>query len=185
MKKVLIEAPGYHIRPMYDLEKTRERLTSGHKTPDFNLSLTAMIDMFSTLVVFLLLNFSATGEAYFVSKKVTIPEAANARPLESLPVVSITSTTVSLDGLGIQGTNPQALSPDDWEMPGLVAALQKIKNQQSNLKQAGVEPKAEVNIQADQGVSVMYIKRVMNVLISQGFTGINFAVRDTSSPQTR
>ena len=175
----LIIAPGYHIRPKYDLRHFRERIEGAHKKAvDFNLSLTAMIDMFSTLVVFLLLNFSATGESYFVSKNVVIPEAANARPLESLPVVSITKDGVSIDALGIVGTNPGTITTDDWEMPGLVAALQKIKATQATLAQAGVEPKAEVNIQADQGVSVIAIKRVMNVLISEGFTGINFAVRE-------
>jgi biopolymer transport protein ExbD len=179
--KHLVTSPGYHIKPKYDLPQFRHRIEKGATAPDFNLSLTAMIDMFSTLVVFLLLNFSATGEAYFVSKNVVIPEASNARPLESLPLISISKEGVSIDALGLIANNPGSVSTDDWEMPGLAAALQKIKAEQANLRQAGIEPKAEVNLQADQNVSVLYIKRVMNVLISEGFTGINFAVRDAGS----
>lgn len=179
--KRLVTTPGFHIHPKYDLHALRERLHGGRSEPDFNLSLTAMIDMFSTLVVFLLLNFSATGEAYFVSKNVVIPEAVNARPLETRPLISIAKEGVSIDAVGLVGQNPGVMTPDDWEMPGLVAALRRIKGEQANLAQAGVEPKAEVNIQADQNVSVIYIKRVMNVLISEGFTGINFAVREVNA----
>ncbi len=182
MKSSSIIPPGYNVLPKYDLPHLRHRLYGhGKKPADFNLSLTAMIDMFSTLVVFLLLNFSATGEAYFVSKNVVIPEASNVRQLQSLPLVSLTKEGVSIDSIGLVGTNPGVMTMDDWEMPGLVAALQKIKASQATLKQAGVEPKAEVNIQADQGVSVVHIKRVMNVLISEGFTGINFAVREVNA----
>jgi biopolymer transport protein ExbD len=180
----LVLPPGYNLAPKYDLKALRVRRNKGNTNPDFNLSLTAMIDMFSTLVVFLLLNFSATGEAYFVSKNVTIPQASNARPLESLPLVSIAKEGVSIDALGVVGTNPTVMTADDWEMPGLVAALEKIKGSQQQLVEAGILPKPEVNIQADQDLSVVYLKRVMNVLISEGFTGINFAVRDVGTPET-
>lgn len=178
MAHKLIETPGYHIRSKYDLHRLRHRKEGhGKKAANYNLSLTAMIDMFSTLVVFLLLNFSATGEAFFVSKNVVIPKAANVRPLQSLPLITITKDGVSLDAQRV-GSNPTMFNSGDWDMPGLVAALRQLKSLQAEMKQAGVEPKLEVNIQADQGVPVLYIKRVMNTLISEGFTGINFAVTE-------
>ena len=65
-------------------------------------------------------------------------------------------------------------------MPKLVAALQHLKQLQTNLALAGLKPKTQINIQADQGTPILYIKRVMNILISEGFTGINFAVREDS-----
>lgn len=176
----LIETPGYHIRPKYDLPALRERLDKRkQKKPNFDLSLTAMIDMFSTLVVFLLLNFSSTGEAFFVSKNVKIPEAKHARPLESLPVISITKDGVSLDAQKV-GDNPVAFTTRDWDMPGLSAALRNLRDLQLRFARAGVgtEAKAQINVQADQNVEVLHIKRVMNTLISEGFTGINFAVRE-------
>lgn len=178
----LIKAPGYHIRPKYDLHGLRERMDkSKRKQPNFDLSLTAMIDMFSTLVVFLLLNFSSTGEAFFVSKNVKIPEARHARPLESLPVVSISKDGVSLDAQKV-GDNPIAFSTKDWDMPGLSAALRNLRDLQLRFAKAGVgvESKAQINVQADQNVEVLYIKRVMNTLIAEGFTGINFAVREVN-----
>ncbi len=177
-KSRLILPPGYHVKPKYDLTYLRHRREQhGKRSMDFGLSLTAMIDMFSTLVIFLLLNFSATGEAYFVSKNVVIPTAINARPLETAPLVSITKDSVMLDS-HVVGSNPVNVTESDLEMPQLVEGLRKLKALQDNLKEAGIEQKAQINIQADENTPVVKIKRVMTILIQEGFTGINFAVRE-------
>lgn len=178
----LIHPPGYHIKSTYDLTRLREYISS-KEDKDLNvvLPLTSMIDMFSMLVIFLLLSFSATGEAFFVNKDIKLPHALNARPLESLPLLSITETSVSLDS-DVVGTHSTevTLSP---QMPKLVAALQHLKQLQENLTLAGLKPKTQINIQADQDTPVLYVKRVMNILISEGFTGINFAVREKVEEQ--
>jgi biopolymer transport protein ExbD len=175
----LIETPGYHIKPKYDLPYWRTRKESGEER-DFDavLTLTSMIDMFSMLVVFLIMNFSSTGEAYFVSKDITLPEAATGRPLESLPLVSITKDQVSLDS-NLVGATPASMAMDE-DLPQLRAALQRLRQLQGNLAAAGIKSKTQVNVQADQKTPVMYVKRVMNVLISEEFTRINFAVREPS-----
>ena len=173
----MIHPPGYHIRPKYDLVQLRKQRDSKEdRDLDVVLPLTSMIDMFSMLVIFLLLNFSATGEAFFINKNIKLPKAANANPLESLPLISITEDSVTLDS-DIVGSHSTmvTLSP---EMPRLVAALQKLKKLQDNLALAGIKPKTQINIQADKKTPVLYIKRVMNILISEGFIGINFAVRE-------
>lgn len=167
----LIQPAGYHIKPKYDLPHFRKKRESVHKRrAEFGLSLTAMIDMFSTLVVFLLLNFSATGEAYFVSKKVVIPEAAHTRPLETAPLISITKDSVTLDS--------HLFKAD--EVSGLQDSLRKLRAMQEELKKAGLDQKLQINIQADENTPVDKIKNVMNILIQEGFTGINFAVREVN-----
>lgn len=178
--KRLIQTPGYHIQPEYDLTYLRKRRKGDDGSRDFEvaLPLTSMIDMFSMLVIFLLLNFSATGEAFFVNKDVTLPEAIHARPLETLPLVSLTKDTITLDAAPV-GSNPVTLTESNWDMPEFVRALRQLKSMQENLQDAGLETKGlRVNLQADQNTSVLYIKRVMNVLVSEGFSGVNFAVRE-------
>ncbi|MGE3387295.1 MAG: ExbD/TolR family protein [Bdellovibrionales bacterium] len=179
-RRRLVQSPGYHLRPKYDLIHLRARRENARKRHvDFGLSLTAMIDMFSTLVVFLLLNFSATGEAYFVSKNVIIPAAVNARPLETAPLISITKESVILDS-HVVGANPVNLTEADLQMPQLVEGLRRLKELQQNLKDAGVPQKPQINIQADENTPVSRIKRVMTILIQEGFSGINFAVREVN-----
>lgn len=129
------------------------------------------------LVIFLLLNFSSTGEAYFVNKDIKLPEAAHARPIESLPLISITPKGIYLDSNNKE-IKPVAVNLEDYVMTPIVNELLRIKEIQDNLEAAGLKPKKEINLQADRTTEVKYIKRVMNILISNGFTGINFAVRE-------
>lgn len=179
-RKRTVTFPGYHITPKHDLKHFRKRMNAGgEREMNVDLPLTSMIDMFSMLVIFLLLNFSSTGEAFFVNKNLKMPEAENAQPLESLPLISISKTSVTLDAK-IMENDSAPISLRDPNMPGLVAALQRLKHLQGNLRQAGLKPKTQINIQADEQIPVYYIKRVMTILISEGFTGINFAVRERS-----
>lgn len=177
-----IKPPGYHIKPKYDLKHFRNKMEeSSERDYDVVLPLTSMIDMFSMLVIFLLLNFSATGEAYFVNKDIKLPDAMNARPIESMPLISITKNSVSLDAETV-GSNPVVISLADQQMPALVASLDRLKALMKNQEDAGLPVKKGINLQADQNTDVVYIKRVMNILITAGFSNINFAVRELAPP---
>lgn len=176
--KRLIEVPGYHLAPKYDLKYLRRKMNAtGDRDFDVVLPLTSMIDMFSMLVIFLLLNFSATGEAFFINKDITLPSAQNALPIESLPLVSISDTTVSLDS-EVVGSNPLTIQLQDQEMPQLSAALKRLKSLIDAQEQAGIPVKKGINLQADINTDVIYIKRVMNILISEGFGKVNFVTRE-------
>ena len=76
-----IVKPGYHIRPQYDLYGLRRRRTDdskGHIASE--LPLTSMIDMFSILVIYLLMNFSVTGEIFFSNKKLAASQSLYGEP---------------------------------------------------------------------------------------------------------
>ena len=82
--------PGYHIRPRYDLHGLRRRRSDSHKGHVAGeLPLTSMIDMFSILVIYLLMNFSATGEIFFLNKNLALPKASKVNSLETSPIISI------------------------------------------------------------------------------------------------
>jgi biopolymer transport protein ExbD len=175
-----IKAPGYHIRPKYDLRKLREKLWNHQKKEgEAALPLTAMVDMFSVLIIFLIMNFSATGEIFFISKDLKLPAANHGNALESLPLISITKDAVVLEAEKT-GDNPVYLEEKDENLPRL-----RLKLQQLRILGQTIHPdqafKGEVNIQADVNTPIVYVKRVMNTLISEGWTGINFAVQGSNS----
>jgi biopolymer transport protein ExbD len=172
-----IKAPGNHIRPKYDLHGLREyKLEKKKKSQVMDLNLTPFIDLFSVLVIFLILNYSATGEVFFISKNLTLPATEHSHPLESKPLITITDRAVLFDAQEV-GTNTVHIEEQDQlNMPQLRRALQQAKAFQQTLR-PNQEFKGEVNIQADQGISIVYIKRVMNTLITEGWSGINFATR--------
>lgn len=176
----IVSPPGYHMEPKYDLHFFRHKRHKAHKK-DFNdsLNLTAMIDMFSILVVFLIMNFSSTGEIFFISKDIKLPEAAHARPIENAPLISIVGNAVTLEAEKL-GENPVYLEEKDANLPRLKSKLQQMRIMAQTVN-PGQPFKGQVNVQADVKTPVIYIKRVMNTLISEGWTGVNFAVTGATS----
>ncbi len=178
----IISPPGYHIHPKYDLHFLRHKRHMSHKsTFNDSLNLTAMIDMFSILVVFLIMNFSSTGEIFFISKDIKLPEANHARPIENAPLISIVGNTITLEAEKL-GENPVYLEEKDANLPRLKSKLQQMRIMAETVN-PGQPFKGQVNVQADTNTPVIYIKRVMNTLISEGWTGVNFAVTDAATSQ--
>jgi biopolymer transport protein ExbD len=173
--------PGYHLKPKYDLPALRRHMSGagGHKGATFELPLTSMIDMFTILVIFLLMNFSATGEIFFIQKNVVLPEASHAKNLESAPLISVSAAGVSLEAQKV-GDNPLHLEESDQNLPKLMAALNNIRAFEEQLH-PGEPFKGNINIQADEKTPLVYIKRVMQTCILAGWNSINFAVRAAES----
>ncbi len=171
-----IVKPGYHLNPKWDLRALRRRRTSGGRAGiNADLPLVSMIDMFSILVIYLLMNFSATGEIFFIQKNLKLPEAKHAHQIESAPLITVTAGAVTLETENV-GDNPIELTESDQNLPRLSAALRKMK-QLDEATKPGQPFKGQINIQADESTPLVYIKRVMQTCILEGWTGINFAVR--------
>jgi len=173
--------PGYHLKPKFDLPALRKHIAGagGNKHATFELPLTSMIDMFTILVIFLLMNFSATGEIFFIQKNVVLPEASHAKNLESAPLISVSASGVSLEAQKV-GDNPIHLEEKDQNLPKLMAALNNIRAFEEQLH-PGEPFKGNINIQADEKTPLVYIKRVMQTCILAGWNSINFAVRAAES----
>ena len=90
--------PGRH--PAYEpIGRLRANPLNGGKKSGFSeLNLTAMVDMFSDIVIFLLQSFSGEGEVS-VHKNLTLPPSEQATPLSARgPVVVVMRGEVLLDG---------------------------------------------------------------------------------------
>ncbi len=172
----LLEKPGYHLRSQYDLKKVREiRGGHGRTSAVGELNLTSMIDMFTIIVIFLLMNFSATGEIFFIQKNIKLPMALHSKPIDSAPLISVTADEVTLEAQKV-GDNPLVLTEKDINLPRLADALKKIRIFEETLH-PGEPFKGQINIQADEKTPLVYIKRVMQTCILEGWNGINFITR--------
>jgi biopolymer transport protein ExbD len=172
----LIQVPGYHIHPQWDLVHTRHLIHERrHKKKSFHLNLAPMVDMFSILVIYLIMNFSSSGEVFFISKQVSMPKASKGIPMQSYPLISIIGDKISFDAENIEGSALYVEELNDQKVPQLRNVLKKIKSIEVEI---GGEKnfKGQVNLQADQETSVENVKKVMRVLIEEGWTGINFLV---------
>ena len=160
------------------------------------LQLTAMVDMFTVLTVFLLQNYATTGEVISLPKEVKLPNAAAVKELHPSNVVVISTDEIML--------NNQVLVPftkvkeqEDWMINELKESLEKLiqegekeklslgnqlRKAVNETKTADSAPKDEVDqfrkitIQADKDVDFLTVKKVMFTVTESGIFEINFAV---------
>ena len=159
-----------------------------------------MVDMFTILVVFLLQNYSSTGEIIYIPKDVKLPKASQVKELKPAHVVMITNTEVILDKDTIT-TLDEVKNQKDWMIPKLrdrlVVALQtdevntkkaqSLKNTMSGGLRPGPTPVPEesrnkITVQADKEMDFLTIKKVMYTVTEAGASEINFAVVKKEEP---
>lgn len=127
-----------------------------------DLLLTALIDAFSILVIFLLMSFSSTGDILFIGKGTELPKANRTDVLERNPVVKIEEGAMYLeDKVVTQET--------------LVGALLDMRK-----KFQEIHPDQEfsntITIQADRRVPYITLNSVVLAASHAGISDVNFAV---------
>lgn len=158
------------------------------------LSLTAMVDMFTVLVIFLLQNYNTTGEILYIPKEVILPKANRVADLKPAVVVTVSYKEVLIDRTPV-ATFAEVQEAKDWVIPNLrdqVKVLlekakadqeEKLQNQVRNVvdKTLGKQeddPEAwrKVTLQADKGIDYLTLKKIMYSIYEAGGGPINFAV---------
>ncbi len=167
------------------------------------LSLTAMVDMFTVLAVFLLQNYQTTGDVIELSDEVVLPKAAKVRELKPATVVVISKGKVMVDKVQVATLEEVRQFEEVTVVPSLQARVQDAfrvleeKNRVAGLSQIrtavaqgrGQEPAnpedfRRVTVQADKVIDAGTVKKVMYTLTEAGASEINFAVlRDERTTQ--
>ncbi|MNL07117.1 Biopolymer transport protein ExbD/TolR [compost metagenome] len=189
-----IQRPGERHRYHNILSKRK-----GKRDVTALLSLTAMVDMFTVLVIFLLQNYNTTGEILYIPKEVVLPKASSVKELKPSHVVTISSKEILLDK-DVVATFEDVKGTEEWEITKLkeelTAALAKSKAEaesklQNKIRDAVETTKGEsteeqnawskVTIQSDKDVDFLTVKKVLFTVTEAGAGEINFAV--TKAPQ--
>ena len=158
------------------------------------LSLTAMVDMFTVLVIFLLQNYNTTGEILYIPKDVVLPKANRVLELKPSIVVTVTGKEILVETTHV-ATFEEVKNSKDWVIPSLrdqtrdlllkakvdlEAKLQSRLNKvvSTTLGNEAEDPEAwkKVTIQADKEVDYLTIKKILYSIYEAGGGPINFAV---------
>ena len=174
----MIVVPGKR----YGKRLQKSRVFGGHgpgkKSQYADLLITPLVDMFVIIVLFLIANFSATGEVLMMTKDIQLPEAVNVKEIEMNPVVMVSGDEISISGT-IVGRVQDLVKEDYLEIQPLEEKLREMKKQLEDLHAMAEGNtnafKGEVNIQAHKDVEFSVIKRVMFSCASAGYNNINFA----------
>jgi len=184
-----IHPPGERFRYSRLLKKKK-----GKRDVAAVLQLTAMVDMFTVLVVFLLQNYNVTGQVLYIPKEVVLPKAEKIKELKPAVVVTISDKEVLLDKTSV--ITAEALrSQESWMInplhKGLTEALKNAREEYEKSLQTKLQsavdaargekdteqiPWNKVTIQADKGIDFLTVKKVMYTVTEAGAGEINFAV---------
>jgi len=173
-------------RPAKRLQGSRvfgAKLTRHARASNIDLNVVPMVDMMTILVLFLLQQFSATGEVLYMQRDIKLPEARHGQLIEPAPVIAISGAHLSMDGRSI--TDTIAIEKDPYlTIPALEEQLRDARKRWEFVHQNDPDRdrswRGEVNIQADEKVPFKIVKRVMYSAAQAGYPNVNFATLERS-----
>ena len=176
-----IVTPGK--RPSKRFEKSRilgGKIKRGRKPTNAELNVVPMVDMMTMLVIFLLQQFSATGEVLYMQKDIKLPDAHHGQMIEVAPVVTISENEITVVGKKVIDVADLDRDSGYVNIPGVEEALRNEKKKWDNLHQNDPTSRWEgvVNLQADRAVPFRIVKRVMHSCGVAGYFNLNFATLD-------
>jgi len=179
-----IEIPGKKWGKRLQHSKVFGHGSHGKKQIYADLLITPLVDMFVIIVLFLIANFSATGEVLMMSHDIQLPEAFNVTEIEMAPVVMVSNTDIVVSGTAIGRVDD--LTKDEYlNIPALEEKLREMKKQYEDLHALAKDTegsfKGDVNIQANKDVQFKVMKRVLYSCATAGYTNLNFAVLQKGS----
>jgi len=179
-----IVTPGK--RPAKRFEKSRVlggKISRGRKATNAELNVVPMVDMMTMLVIFLLQQFSSTGEVLYMQKDIKLPDSRHGQIIELAPVVAISGTEIAVVGVKVADLAELDRDAGYLNIPALEEKLRDEKKRWDFIHQQDPEKKWEgmVNIQADKAVPFRVVKRVMYSCGVAGYFNVNLAALDVGS----
>jgi biopolymer transport protein ExbD len=176
-------------RPARRLERSRAfgaKLGRRHRSVDSQLNVVPMVDIMTILVIFLLQQFSSTGEVLYMQKDIKLPDARHGQAIEPAPVIAISGQHLVLSGTKVADL-AQLESDPFLAIPALEERLRDERKRWEFVHQNDPDRdrawKGEVNVQADVKVPFRVVKRVMYSAAQAGYPNVNFATIEVAGAQ--
>jgi biopolymer transport protein ExbD len=146
------------------------------------MNLTALMDIFTILVFFLLVN-SASTEVLETPKQITLPASVvEEKPRETV-VIFISPLEITVQGESVVLT-ADVVAAEGPGIEPIAATLAKISGNIIGLSTKAVADSQEVTILADRSVPFDVIKKVMSTCTSEGYERISLAVLQKAPPSS-
>lgn len=138
------------------------------------MNLTSLMDVFTILVFFLLVN-SATTEVLETPKQITLPASVvEEKPRETV-VIFISEDEITVQGKSVVRTQ-DILASDAQNIAPIGARLSELSETVIGLNTQTIAQSQEVTILAHRAVPFTVIKRVMSTCTNEGYAKISLAV---------
>ena len=179
-----IVVPGK--RPAKRFERSKVlggKIARGKKATNADLNVVPMVDMMTMLVIFLLQQFSSTGEVLYMQKDIKLPDARHGQMIEIAPVIAISAEQIVVSGKKAADVADLERDAAYLNIPALEELLRDEKKRWEFIHQNDPTRKWDglVNVQADRKVPFRVVKRVMYSAGVAGYFNVNFAALDAGS----
>ena len=171
----VIRAPGKRLLHRVPLSFVWDRVTGRHrKSPSAALNLVSFIDFLVVTVIFLLMSFSASGEAK--AGGMTIPSAVNAEVMVDAPMVTVHHGQILVDG--VQGGSTRTV-----EELGRIEKIEPLFQMLRAKRELWLQiqpgkPFPGVCVLAiDQETPAVVVKSVFQTAAFAGYPGVSFLVK--------
>ena len=161
IKDAILESTALES-PLASASQIRPKAGSQKKSLVASVILTSLIDAFSILVIYLLVNFSNSGEILYLSKDMELPPAEKSEVLQRTTLVKIEKGQLYIED--------KVISPKD-----LVSHLVGIKKKLTADKNFS-EDMLALTVQADRRLHYKELNQVVLAGSHAGFGEIKFAV---------
>jgi biopolymer transport protein ExbD len=146
------------------------------------MNLTSLMDVFTILVFFLLVN-SATTEVLETPKRITLPDSVvEEKPRETV-VIFVSREEITVQGEPVARV-ADILAADSQNIAPIGERLEEVSNSIIGFKTKIVAESQEVTILVDRSVPFSVVKKVMSTCTSRGYGRISLAVLQ-KSPKTQ
>ena len=143
------------------------------------LNLTAMVDVFTVLLIFLLKSYTSEGGLLATTQHLQLPSSTSDLQPEVTLTITVTNEAIFVHDQRVEGIS-QALEGDNLFLPGLGRSL----TDHAVRFGLGDGGKGRVTILGDRRIPFRLLKRVMYTASNQGFDEISLAVlhREVADP---
>jgi biopolymer transport protein ExbD len=147
------------------------------KTTEITLRLTSMIDMFTILLVYILINTSSDPEVMAVAADLELPFSNSQKSPLTSSVIAITRSWVLLDGAKVVPMN-QVLNSDKLIIPELQTELMRLRaiNEKMGEMRSQLGFTGKISIQGDRNIDYQVIKKIMFTCGQIGYNDMMLAV---------
>jgi biopolymer transport protein ExbD len=148
------------------MSRNRARITK--------MNLTSLMDVFTILVFFLLVN-SASSEVLETPKQITLPDSVvESKPRETV-VVFVSPEHVMVQG-EVVALVSDIMATEGQDIEPIAQRLAELSENVIGFRTLVVAESQEITILADRSVPFSVVKKVMSTCTSQGYGRISLAV---------
>ena len=172
-----VGTPGRRAGSGIALRQVKRNLeTKTSRSLSASLNLTSMVDFMSVIVIFLLMNFSASGDFTYNQADIVPPDSRTGAELVRVPVIAISDTEILFEQVRVESSRAVLAETDEYTLPRRTDALKKEQEAFKDIRK-GEQFEGKVLIQADEGVPYKLIRRVFLCAAKAGYPNISYVVR--------